>query len=226
MLNLTAREIEIMVGAMKSTDEPFKPDYKTMAELLGLKNAASATAAWCSPKKEEDDGRHNSSTNARSKSESQRKTNTNDTIDASPPPKKSSRLDDNFTRDESAEPDNEEVSIDGLKKEDVGNEDDVMEALLAGEPSGMEMVSEDVEEGATKAEEEDEEDEAGMGLEGSVGGGSKVTALTIKKEHIKIENEELVGVNESVDVQRGDDLKSKNTGDQDIAGSSIEDSKA
>ncbi|KAK5743001.1 hypothetical protein LTR17_003013 [Elasticomyces elasticus] len=70
----------------------------------------------------------------------------------------------------------------------------------------MEMVSEDVEEGAIKAEEEDEEDEAGSvkPVKGEELGEVKKEHIRIKKEHIKIENEELVGVNEGVDVQRGD----------------------
>ncbi|KAK5690553.1 hypothetical protein LTR97_012106 [Elasticomyces elasticus] len=82
----------------------------------------------------------------------------NDTIDASSPPKKSSRLGDKFAQDKSADLDDQEMSIGGLKEEDVASQDGVSEAALAGEPSGMEMDSEDVEEGAIKAEEA----EAGM----------------------------------------------------------------
>ncbi|KAK3665083.1 hypothetical protein LTR22_004139 [Elasticomyces elasticus] len=95
-----------------------------MAELLELKNAASATAAY---------GGHNSSTNSRSKSGTKCKTNAKDTIDASSPPKKSSRLGDNFTPGKSADPDDEEMSIGGLREEDVASEDGVSEAVLAGE---------------------------------------------------------------------------------------------
>ncbi|KAK4945847.1 hypothetical protein LTR10_014938 [Elasticomyces elasticus] len=83
----------------------------------------------------------------------------NDTIDASSPPKKSSSLGDNFALDKSADPDDEEMSIGGLKEEDVATEDEVSEAALAGEPLGMKMDSEDVEECAIKAEEA----ETGMG---------------------------------------------------------------
>ncbi|KAK5675338.1 hypothetical protein LTS10_012104 [Elasticomyces elasticus] len=248
----------------------FKLDYKMMRELLELKDEKSARAMWYALNKKLNEQLDSGGTYPL---QNRRAT---DTIDASSPPKKSSRLDDNFTQDESTDPDDEEtsigglkeedvasedeiseaalagenfaqdestdpddeeMSIGGLKKEDVGNEDDFMEAVLAGEPSGMEMVSEDVEEGAIKAEEEDEADEAGMGLDGSVGGGYESDGADVKvkpvkgeelseKEHIKIENEELVGVDESVDVQRGDDVESEDTGDEDIAGSGIEDSKA
>ncbi|KAK5747435.1 hypothetical protein LTR17_000076 [Elasticomyces elasticus] len=56
-----------------------------------------------------------------------------DTIDASSPPKRSSRLGENFTQDESADPDNEEMSIGSSKEEDVASEDEVSKATLAGE---------------------------------------------------------------------------------------------
>lgn len=53
-ISITERDIKLIIAAMKSATAPLEIDYQILANEAGLKNTASARAAWHGLKKKLD----------------------------------------------------------------------------------------------------------------------------------------------------------------------------